>query len=133
MLREVIVTPDVANQKNYLSKAYAWYVQQQRAQGLISNEDEAKESDFLNPDQVAARQGALALVREEKRLEYMDDERHERYMKEIFANEQRTDHRGIIPAKDRIRQYKTRLLKRQAPSTAFPGAQRRELHAIQSH
>lgn len=69
-------------------------------------------------------------IKEEKRLEYMDDEKHESYMREVFKNEMRTDHKGIMPAKDRIRQYKTRFIK---PSTAAPGGNaRRELNFAQS-
>lgn len=80
------------------------------------------------------RQAALAAEREKKRQEYMNDELHERHMKDIFAEGERTDHKGIIPAKDRIKQYKTRLIKRQAPSTALPGGPqpRRELPIFQS-
>lgn len=58
---------------------------------------------------------------EEKRLEFLDDERHEQYMREIFEAEERTDHKGILPAKDRIRQYKTKNIRRNIPS-AFPNA-----------
>lgn len=50
--------------------------------------------------------------REAKRLEYMDDEKHEEYMRAIFEGEERTDHKGILPAKDRIRHYKTKNIRR---------------------
>lgn len=133
MLREVIVTADKGSQLRNLKKTYSWFVDQQRARGLITNEQAAAENDFLNPDIVDKRHAALAAEREKKRAEYMDDEQHERYMKDIFAEGERTDHKGIIPAKDRIKQYKTRLIKRQAPGTAAPGAQpRRELPIFQS-
>lgn len=54
----------------------------------------------------------------------MDDEAHDRYMKKMFAEEERTDHRGVLPAKDRIKQYKVKQIKpqrRNLPS-AIPGA-----------
>jgi|DEB0MinimDraft_12_1074336.scaffolds.fasta_scaffold44949_1 hypothetical protein len=38
----------------------------------------------------------------------MDDEKHEKYMREMFEYEERTEHRGVIPARDRIKQFKTR-------------------------
>jgi hypothetical protein len=41
----------------------------------------------------------------------MDDEAHDRYMKKMFAEEERTDHRGVLPAKDRIKQYKVKQIK----------------------
>lgn len=49
---------------------------------------------------------------EEKRLEFIDDEKHEQYMREIFKADERTDHKGILPAKDRIKQYKTKAIRR---------------------
>lgn len=42
----------------------------------------------------------------------MDDDNHDRYMKEMFYNEERTEHKGILPARDRIKQYKTKTLRR---------------------
>jgi hypothetical protein len=42
-------------------------------------------------------------------------------MREIFEAEERTDHKGILPAKDRIKQYKTKNIRRNIPS-AFPNA-----------
>jgi hypothetical protein len=38
----------------------------------------------------------------------MNDENHEKYMKEMFHEEERTDHPGVLPAKDRIKTYKTK-------------------------
>ena len=42
-------------------------------------------------------------------------------MREIFEEQERTDHKGILPAKDRIKQYKTKTIRRNIPS-AYPGA-----------
>ena len=33
----------------------------------------------------------------------MDEEHNEKYMKQMFYEEERTDHPGVLPAKDRIR------------------------------
>ena len=53
----------------------------------------------------------------------MDDEQHEKYMKKMFYNEERTEHNGILPAKDRIKQYKTKSIKKQWPTGLPPRQQ----------
>ena len=53
------------------------------------------------------------------RLEFMDDEKHDRYMREMFYHEERTEHKGILPARDRIKQYKTKNIRRNI-TTANP-------------
>lgn len=82
--------------------------------------DKASEaSEFLNPAEVKAREELRAIEVEKKRLEIMDDENHDRYMREMFYNEERTEHKGILPARDRIKQYKTKNIRRNI-TTAFP-------------
>lgn len=92
MLREVIITEDKPNQEVYLKKTYEWFMGRQRAVGLISSSQIEKEHNFLNPDQVKAKEEELQAVMEKERLKYMDDEMHEEYMKKIFGEKERTDH-----------------------------------------
>jgi hypothetical protein len=61
---------------------------------------------------VKAKEEAHAIKVEQKRLEYMDDEQHDRYMREMFYNEERTEHKGVLPARERIKQYKTKSIRR---------------------
>lgn len=49
MLREVIITDDKSSQLLYLKKTYAWFVNQQRAVGLINSTQSEKENNFMNP------------------------------------------------------------------------------------
>ena len=72
----------------------------------------------MNPDKVEARLAELEERNNEARKIYLDDEAHERYMKSLFMQypEQRTDHKGIIPPKDRIKNYKIHTIKRAIPS-----------------
>lgn len=49
---------------------------------------------------------------EKKRLEFMDDEKHDKYMKMLFEEQERTEIKGILPARDRIKQYKTKSIRR---------------------
>mmetsp|Transcript_6749 Transcript_6749/g.11323 ORF Transcript_6749/g.11323 Transcript_6749/m.11323 type:complete len:93 (+) Transcript_6749:19-297(+) len=43
---------------------------------------------------------------EQKRQELMDYDLQDRMMKDMFYREERTEHKGILPAKERIKQYK---------------------------
>jgi hypothetical protein len=52
---------------------------------------------------VKAKEEEKAVEVEKMRLEFMDDEHHDRYMREMFYNEERTEHKGILPARDRIK------------------------------
>ena len=44
----------------------------------------SKEEDFLNPAMVKAKEEEHAAKVEEKRLEIMDDDLHDRYLREMF-------------------------------------------------
>jgi hypothetical protein len=80
-----------------------------------------KEEDFLNPAQVRAKEAEQALLVEEKRLEVMDDDKHDRKLRDMFLYEERTEHKGIIPARERIKQYKTKNIRRNLPSAILGG------------
>lgn len=65
----------------------------------------------MNPAQVRAKEAELAEKVEEKRLELMDDDLHDRKLKAMFYSQyeegtegpERTEHKGIIPARERIK------------------------------
>ena len=40
---------------------------------------------------------------EAKRAEYMDPEKNDKYMRELFRYEERTEIKGILPARERIK------------------------------
>jgi len=57
---------------------------------------------------VLAKEDQHRRLIEEKRLEFMDDEKHEEYMRDMFRNyeyhpAERTDIPSVLPAKDRIK------------------------------
>jgi hypothetical protein len=63
----------------------------------------------------------------------MDDERHDRYMRDMFKdeNKERNEIPSVLPAKDRIKLYKTKVIKRTIPS-ALPKAGRNPLGTSKS-
>ena len=121
------------NQEFYLKRTYEWLMKQQRSLGLINSTENDREADFLNPAQVQAKLDEIERLRDEKRMAYMDPSKTDKFMKEMFIFEERTDIVGVAPARDRIRQYKTKNIinKRFAPETALPG-QRRSMTGTQS-
>ena len=70
----------------------------------------------MNPAQVRAKEAELAELVEQERLEVMDDDKHDRMMRDMFLDYERTEHKGIIPARERIKQYKTKNIRRNLPS-----------------
>ena len=71
----------------------------------------------MNPAQVRAKEAELAERVEEARLEVMDDDKHDRKLRDMFLYPpERTEHKGIIPARERIKQYKTKTIRRNLPS-----------------
>ena len=103
MLREVVLTDDKRNQEMYLKRTYEWFMRQQQAVGLLPKDQMQKEEDFLNPAQVRAKEAELAARVEEKRLEIMDDDKHDKMLRAMFEYDERTEHKGIIPARERIK------------------------------
>ena len=91
-----------------------------------------KEEDFLNPAQVRAKEAELAEKIEEKRLEVMDDDKHDRKLRDMFRYDERTEHKGIIPARERIKQYKTKNIRRQLPTSMSKPTGKSRMHGVQS-
>ena len=46
----------------------------------------------------------------------MDDDKHDKMLRAMFEYDERTEHKGIIPARERIKQYKTKTIRRNLPS-----------------
>lgn len=114
------MTDDKDNQVFYLKRTYEWLMKQLRSLGLINSTETDRENDFLNPTQVKAKADALQKEKDDKRLLYMDEEKNDKFMKEMFIYEERTEHKGVIPAKDRIRQYKTKNIMGNSIQSACP-------------
>lgn len=76
----------------------------------------------MNPHLVEEREAAHADKIEEARLREMDPVRKQQAMDEMFREGQRTEHKGIKPARDRIKDYKVKTFKRSLIS-AMPSRQ----------
>lgn len=116
MLHEVINSDDKQNQEYYLKRTYEWFIKQSAAVGLIGKEQIEKEDDLMNPDKVKARFEEKEKLIEEKQMELLDEIRRDKEMREMFHMEERTEILGILPAKDRIKNYKVKALRKNLPS-----------------
>ena len=70
----------------------------------------------MNPDKVKARFEEKEKLIEEKQMELLDEIRRDKEMREMFHMEERTEILGILPAKDRIKNYKVKALRKNLPS-----------------
>lgn len=122
MLHEVINSDDKQNQEYYLKRTYEWFIKQAAAVGLIGKEQIEKEDDLMNPDKVKARFEEKEKLIEEKQMELLDEIKRDKEMREMFHMEERTEILGILPAKDRIKNYKVKALRKNLPSALPPKA-----------
>ena len=117
MLRDVINCADKGNQEFYLKRTYNWFIQQQSAIGLIGPTESAAENDVMNPQSVLDRASALEKRQEEARIQLMDPIAIAERFDDMFRDEERTEHRHIPPARDRIKQFRVKKpFKRNMPS-----------------
>lgn len=66
----------------------------------IEEEPQIKET----PNERRRREAEEKIAKiEAKRAEYMDPEKNDKYMRELFQYEERTDIKGILPARERIK------------------------------
>jgi hypothetical protein len=86
----------------------------------------------LNPAQVRAKEAEQAEKVEARRLELMDDDNHDKMLRAMFEYDERTEHKGIIPARERIKQYKTKNIRRNLPSALPKGTGKSRMQGVQS-
>jgi hypothetical protein len=87
---------------------------------LIGKEQVEKEDDLMNPAKVKARFEEKEKLIEEKQMELLDEIKRDKNMREMFQMEERTEILGILPAKDRIKNYKVKALRKNLPSALPP-------------
>lgn len=74
----------------------------------------------MNPAKVKARFEEKEKLIEEKQMELLDEIKRDKNMREMFQMEERTEILGILPAKDRIKNYKVKALRKNLPSALPP-------------
>eukprot|EP00347_Sterkiella_histriomuscorum_P008883 403343381 len=106
LIREVVITKDKSKQMKFLGKVYTWYYQKLESIGQMSNQEKDEEEIFLNPGLIEQIQRIKEEKQEEKRNKLLDEELNEQKHKKLFDENERTVHKDILPARDRIEVYK---------------------------
>ncbi len=76
----------------------------------MSNQEKDEEEILLNPGMIEEIQKRKELKQEEKRGKLLDENLIAEKEKKMFDENERTNHKDIIPAKDRIVPYSRRSL-----------------------
>lgn len=109
MLREVVQTDDVERKKLYLMRVYKWFMNKMNAIGAISITQKQQEDEFMHPDVYAEAERKKIEQEEMKKNLLRDESYNTEVQKGLFQAGERTIHKDIIPAKERIEFYKRRL------------------------
>ena len=119
MLREVIQTEDLERQKIYLTRVYKWFFNKMSSIGAINPSQKQAEDEFMHPDKYAEiekkRQEELMI----KKSLLLNDAYQTEIQKGLFEAGERTIHKDIVPAKERIELYRRRLPKDPNQSTSI--------------
>lgn len=107
-----MIAKDKNIQKQCLEKVYTWYFKKLEVIGELSKEDKEEEEMFMNPHKIEEAMKRQEQQKQQKRLNLMNESFIEQKEKKIFDNEERTIHKDIPPAKDRIMSYKKKSLGR---------------------
>ena len=117
ILREVVLSCNKKRQTEYMLRVYHWYYGKLGSYGAMSQSEKKDEEKFIDPESYEkAEADKEAELLERKKL-LMDEERQARDYKYTFFCEERTIHRDIEPARDRIKNYKRKMI----PSTSYDG------------
>lgn len=104
ILREII-SVDKKVRDEYVLRAYKWYFGKLGACGALSDEQKDQEDKFINPEK---HEKLLEQMNEEVRKRKLELENEDNAKKEAiqaFWDNQRTIHKEIPPAKDRIQAF----------------------------
>jgi hypothetical protein len=109
MLREVTHTEDADRQKVYLNRVYKWFFNKMSSIGAISVGQQKKEDEFMNPAKYEEIEKKRLQEIDQKKLKLLDDGYNAKVQKGWFEHGERTIHKDLIPARERIEFYKRKL------------------------
>lgn len=116
MLREICHTEDHERQNAYLGRAYKWFLNKMSSIGAISIAEKMKEDEFMNPSKYAELEKQKEEEIRRKKARLMDDGYNNELQKGWFEHGERTIHKDIPPARERIEFYRRKLPKEPSSS-----------------
>ena len=111
MLREIVHTDDLKRQQSYLTRVYKWFFCKMNSIGAINNDEKQEEDEFIHPEKYAEKEKKRQEEISRKKAKLRDEEYNMEVEKARFEAGERTIHKDIIPAKERIEWYKRKLPK----------------------
>lgn len=84
---------------------YTWYFGKLESLGVMSNQEKEEEEIFRNPALIEEIQKRKAEKQQEKRQRLLDPDLVQQKEKRMFDDQERTVHKDIVPAKDRVQTY----------------------------
>lgn len=111
MLREVVHTDDIERQKIYLVRVYKWFFAKMSSIGAVNTDEKQRDDEFMNPEKYQEKEKKLQEDIERKRKILQSQEYATRTEKGWFDAGERTIHKDIMPARERIEFYKRKLPK----------------------
>jgi hypothetical protein len=109
MLREIVSNEDHDRQRTYLVRVYKWFFNKMSAIGAITVSQKQEEDEFMNPDKYEKFEQDKQDIILRKKAKLQDESYNNQVQKGWFEAGERTIHKDIIPAKERIVGYKRRL------------------------
>ena len=106
LLRDVTVMKEPNIQMKSLGKVFAWYFSKLEAIGHKTTSDKEDEDLFLNPTKVEEMLQLREGRQDEKRQKLMNEDLIIAKEKHMYDEGQRSMHKDLPPAKDRIIDYK---------------------------
>ena len=95
-----------------LGKVYSWYFRKLESIGQLSGSEKEDEEALLNPGKIEEIENRKREQKELKRLDLLDEEKTAAKSRQRFDRCERSIHRDIAPAKDRVTGYKTKCFGR---------------------
>lgn len=112
LLREVISTRDQDMRLKNLAKVYSWYFRKLESVGMLNNSDKDEEEMLLNPGKIELIEQKKREKKEVARQELLKEENVLESEKRRFDKRERTVHKDLAPAKDRVSDYKRKCFGR---------------------
>lgn len=109
MLREVVHTENIERQKMYLTRVYKWFFAKMSSIGAISMEEKQNEDEFMHPEKYEEKEKKRKEELEVRRKMLQSQEYISKTEKGWFEAGERTIHKDLMPAKERIEFYKRKL------------------------
>jgi len=112
LLREVVLTKDKQMQLKQLDRTYIWFYRKLETIGAMTAADKDEEELFRNPGKIQEMEARKKARKDERVNKLLDEELNQKKEAGLFSKGERTIHKEIPPAKDRLTDYKRKSMQK---------------------